>query len=213
MPKYTYYELLGVAPDATREELRRGYLRRARRWHPDQFSGAPAAERRKAEKAMARINQAWDVLSDPGRRERYDLSLKEPPPSARPAGAGAPARRPARPDVVEPDDVQLDTDDTPLGPLPLVLRFLVWAPVSIVVLLFIIVVFTAFARSDLTTVVEREPDVGACVRLGGSELQDAPCELPDTFEIVAVAVDGAPCPADTVVARYDEDLVCLVPAS
>jgi curved DNA-binding protein CbpA len=52
-----YYELLGVPPDASREEIRAAYR--------DQVEGLEQAER-------ARLNRAWNVLSDPIQRDRYD---------------------------------------------------------------------------------------------------------------------------------------------
>lgn len=52
-----YYELLGVAPDASREEIRAAYR--------EQVQGLEQAER-------ARLNRAWNVLSDPIQRDRYD---------------------------------------------------------------------------------------------------------------------------------------------
>lgn len=62
----THYDVLGVAPAATDEELRRAYLALARRHHPD--TGGDV-------RLMTRLNEAWAVLSDPTRRRRYDDEL------------------------------------------------------------------------------------------------------------------------------------------
>lgn len=62
----SHYEVLGVTPAASGEELRRAYLAQARRHHPD--TGGDAA-------AMTRLNEAWAVLSDPVQRRRYDATL------------------------------------------------------------------------------------------------------------------------------------------
>jgi hypothetical protein len=59
-----YYDLIGVDPEATRDEIKEAY--RARRREVDAL-GTPEA---KAE--AARLNRAWNVLSDPVQRERYD---------------------------------------------------------------------------------------------------------------------------------------------
>lgn len=67
----THYELLGVRPTATTEEIRRAYIAAARRAHPD-VTGAGSDER------MLSVNAAWNTLSDPVSRERYDLSLPAP---------------------------------------------------------------------------------------------------------------------------------------
>ncbi|MDV2482370.1 J domain-containing protein [Methanoculleus sp. Wushi-C6] len=66
----TYYEVLGVAPDATPEEIRAAYRRLAKLYHPDVNSDPDAGER------FIAIQQAYETLSDPEARARYDLSLR-----------------------------------------------------------------------------------------------------------------------------------------
>jgi len=61
-----FYELLGVARDATPEEIQRTYRKLARTYHPD-VNKNPAAEERFKE-----VSEAYDVLSDPETRRRYD---------------------------------------------------------------------------------------------------------------------------------------------
>ncbi|HEX6024769.1 MAG TPA: DnaJ domain-containing protein, partial [Solirubrobacter sp.] len=61
-----YYEILGVARDASQEEIRAAYRRLARRYHPD-VNKEPGAEDRFKE-----ISEAYEVLRDPEKRERYD---------------------------------------------------------------------------------------------------------------------------------------------
>lgn len=62
-----YYELIGVSPDCTPDELKKAYRRRARELHPDAHPDDPTAEARFKEVAVA-----YEVLSDPDKRARYD---------------------------------------------------------------------------------------------------------------------------------------------
>lgn len=64
-----FYEVLGIAPEASQDEIRKAFRSLARKYHPDATGGdAQAAERYK------RISEAYAVLSDPGKRREYDAS-------------------------------------------------------------------------------------------------------------------------------------------
>lgn len=62
-----HYETLGVAREASAEDIKKAYRRLARELHPDVNPSPEAAERFKT------VTHAYDVLSDPQQRERYDL--------------------------------------------------------------------------------------------------------------------------------------------
>lgn len=62
-----YYEILGLAREASSEEIKKSFRRIARETHPDTNPGDPQAENRFREAA-----EAYEVLSDPDRRRRYD---------------------------------------------------------------------------------------------------------------------------------------------
>ncbi|XP_043704836.1 dnaJ homolog subfamily B member 4-like [Telopea speciosissima] len=80
-----YYNILKVNRNATEEDLKKSYKRLAMRWHPDKN---PDLKKREAEAKFKQISEAYDVLSDPQKRQIYDTygeeALKDnipPPPS------------------------------------------------------------------------------------------------------------------------------------
>ena len=110
-----YYEELGVAPDATKAEIRLSYLALARRYHPDRLAGVPAAERETASARMARINAAWAVLSDRDRRDAYDAAWRgDAPPTGGATIRDAGASWTPFDDTEDSIDPRL-LDDTPSG--------------------------------------------------------------------------------------------------
>jgi len=62
-----FYEILGVGRDASPDEIQRAYRRLARKFHPDVNKDPEAQERFKD------VSEAYDVLSDPDDRKRYDM--------------------------------------------------------------------------------------------------------------------------------------------
>ena len=67
MPGKNYYQILGVSRNATSKEIKQTYRRLARKYHPDVNPGDKSAEEKFKE-----INEAYEVLSDPDKRKKYD---------------------------------------------------------------------------------------------------------------------------------------------
>jgi DnaJ-class molecular chaperone len=84
-----YYKILGVARSASADDIKKAYRRLARKYHPDVNPGNKSAEARFKE-----INEAYEVLSDPEKRHKYDtlgpnwteqFGFGAPPPRTRTA--------------------------------------------------------------------------------------------------------------------------------
>jgi DnaJ-class molecular chaperone len=67
MATQTPYEVLGVKADASADDIRKAYRKLAKEFHPDLNPGKPAAEAR-----FKAVTAAYDILSDPEKRGRYD---------------------------------------------------------------------------------------------------------------------------------------------
>ncbi|OAD75322.1 hypothetical protein PHYBLDRAFT_11660, partial [Phycomyces blakesleeanus NRRL 1555(-)] len=65
-----YYKILDVSRDANARDIKKAYRKLAHSWHPDKYSGDLSKE--EAEKKMAEINQAYEVLSNDEMRQQYD---------------------------------------------------------------------------------------------------------------------------------------------
>ncbi len=66
-PMNDYYEILGVAPEATTHEVKTAFREKAFQYHPDHCKDPDCADKMKS------INEAYAVLSDPRKRKEYDL--------------------------------------------------------------------------------------------------------------------------------------------
>ncbi len=95
MAKRDYYEVLGLARNATESELKQAYRRLAMKFHPDRNPGDPEAETNFKE-----VKEAWEVLKDPRKRAAYDQFGH--------AGVGGPGAGPGGPGGFGPGDAFSD---------------------------------------------------------------------------------------------------------
>lgn len=170
----TLYDVLGVAPSADAAEVRAAYRRAARRHHPDRRGDADA---------MARVNEAWQVLGNPERRRQYDLSLASPAPPSAAAPPSGGVRRPAAP---------------PLEPLPPA-RF-PWRLMGVMA-----VAGVAFVVLGVVTASDPKPAVvdnllrpGDCVVFeANGDAAERLCTEPHDGVVEVLLADGGRCPDGT----------------
>ncbi|XP_037579976.1 dnaJ homolog subfamily C member 7 isoform X2 [Dermacentor silvarum] len=67
-----YYKVLGIPKDATVDDIKKAYRKRALLHHPDRHSNASEDMKREQEKKFKELGEAYNILSDPKKRMRYD---------------------------------------------------------------------------------------------------------------------------------------------
>jgi molecular chaperone DnaJ len=165
-----------VSPHATQAEIRAAYRALARRHHPDARGGRPSPE-------MAGINEAWTVLSDPGRRARYDADLRVgvDPPTARSSASRQYDTRPTS--TVRPPD---------LAPARFPWRFVV----SLVVLATAaILILGALTGESGPAPIDNLIQVGSCVDLDDArgEAFEVPCDGLQEAEVAEIVPFDGVC--------------------
>ncbi len=83
--KDNFYEILGVSPDVTDNEIRDSFIRLSKKNHPDQGG---------SNLIMQMLNEAYDVLGDPAKRGEYDRWLKRGQGGTDPAAQASPTGTP-----------------------------------------------------------------------------------------------------------------------
>ena len=89
-----YYAVLELSPTATEAEIKRAWHEHMQVWHPDRFVHSPTLHRKAEARTPVLINQAYQTLSDPVARTRYD-SARQQTPSGTPSPRSSPSPRPA----------------------------------------------------------------------------------------------------------------------
>lgn len=179
----SYYDVLGVAPDAPPELIRSAYRDRARQHHPDRTIAADAD-------AMSRINEAYRVLSDPSLRLTYDRSIGQ-------RGAhGSAAGRPT-PDLETVERVS----STPIPPsrmMPAGPARMPWKMMLIVATVgaAAVLVGSVFNDPPSTEVPDGILRIGSCVEIdtNGMAREIACTHLDDTVVQYVIPTDGT-CPS------------------
>lgn len=70
--KRDYYEVLGLQKGASEDDIKQAYRKAALKWHPDRWVSGTDAEKKTAEEKFKEASEAYSVLSDPQKKQRYD---------------------------------------------------------------------------------------------------------------------------------------------
>ena len=93
----TWYDVLGVLPDATPDDIREAWQARKAALQPGTLAGATPEVVSAAQRALRATDEAWRVLADPAARESYDEDIGFLRPGE---GLASPSRGPSGPDVI-----------------------------------------------------------------------------------------------------------------
>lgn len=193
-----HYERLGVGHNASRDQIRNAYRELARQHHPDAKGESSAA-------AMAQINEAWRVLSDPDRRALYDAQIRR---------ADASTAMPGKPwmmrPTVEPEPVE-EPDEIVLARFP-------WRFMLVLATLGIgfVLVNAALTKPSDPPAPDNLIVAGSCVDIAGNgDAVETPCD--GTYDGLVVSFRGEEtiCPQGTEEHRDRQGLgqVCVQPAT
>jgi molecular chaperone DnaJ len=205
----THYDTLGVRRDASADEIRSAYRAIARRVHPDAQPGNASVGSAKGPD-MAALNEAWRVLSDPGRRALYDAALRDAASGSRTQSTGSAVPPSTRRAPDPPAGVNIGgagRDDR---------RFPKWP----FVLLFVLAVIFIVTAGALYQPEEPEgPDnwlvPGSCVAVQTNrDAVEVGCGGPHDATVVTVVGFDSACPTDTETYRdrQGRGYACVRPA-
>ena len=70
-----YYKTLGVAENASQEEIKKAYRALCMKWHPDRWATGTEEEKKKAEDEFKKVAEAYDTLGDEEKKRQYDSGM------------------------------------------------------------------------------------------------------------------------------------------
>lgn len=214
----THYEVLGVAPGADTETIRRAYVMVAKATHPDRRQSEDPARSAQAEEHIRLANAAWNVLRDPQRRAEYDRSL-------RPASSTAGATEAATTGPASHSGIVGARPAPPPGFAVPAEHASIWRHAPVIVVLAVLVailVFSAYATSNdpaaRSAPQARQAVLGVddCLLIVFQERGRAPapvtCGTEGSYRVVSVVDTPRPCPtgSEQLPLSDQKTTLCLV---
>lgn len=237
----THYDVLGVRPEASHDEVKRAFTAKALAYHPDRQADRSPASIERAAWRMQEINRAWAVLRNPASRAAYDDELRVASAASGPAvtdgpvrssgsavrhGGSGPSRSAAATDrrFVRPEpevaDIEPVTSSAPASTTGWFRQFL---PVLVVLgLLVVVLVGIAYATSrprDVNVQTKERFAPGTCVLVsldeaGRQAVDEVDCIGRNSGRVVAKVDQPRPCPPNSayVAVPGEKVALCLQPS-
>jgi molecular chaperone DnaJ len=198
----THYEVLGVKTTATAAEIREAYRRQARVWHPDRSETGSADK-------MARLNEAYRVLREPGRRAMYDRDLNGPHVSYSGSAVGGFGGSGGRPVGHGADGRGYEEIEVPVSPARVPWRFMLFmATVGIAFVL----INAAFISPAPERPIDGVARPGSCVQIEpNGDAKVVRCTGVGDLVVHSLIPASQICPPDTLAHRDYQGLgtVCV----
>jgi DnaJ-domain-containing protein 1 len=203
----TVYEILGVSRTAQQATIRKAYVAKARKLHPDNFRSSAPHELKRSEELMRELNNAWTTVSDPKLRKEYDRKLVQkqkasvkknfsPSASSYPQDSGIKKTNPSS-KYATYDDMKLNGFARVVRPFPL--------SILLLSVLAVVLVFALVGGSDSDPPTKAKPSPTGipliCIDITPETVQ-VPC-APGGYEAVVWEIVGPKesCP-DTLLPYY-----------
>jgi hypothetical protein len=216
------FDVLGVFPWSSDDEVAAAYRQRARQFHPDVHPGLAESERRAYEAAMARINLAYGAVKSRELRLAHFSAVLRLQTASRALSVEEVRVADAAPTAMPDLDVPPDADARPtevdapvrIANEPVAAHHGRWLVATAAVVIALIVAVTVAATSGSITVHGSEvatPSVGQCVAWVGGYVA-APCS--DVNAGVVVAAVGSPreCRSGNSFTRAKGRTYCIAPS-
>ncbi len=127
-----YYELLGLTPEASQEEIHKAYIALAKQFHPDHNYDSD-------DRRMIELNQIYEVLSNPAKKQEYDTRFNPAKTYDFTKAQESQAASPPKERVIKQKQLSLKN-------FKIVLPIILWCVIAYIALYFIVNIITMYVN-------------------------------------------------------------------